>query len=145
MIGGCIISAAYPFKADLYVKKRTLKQSGQIDYKWQFTKTVDCLVSPYLSTSFRLQGIAEKFGEEYQKLSFLKMLSGAEIGEDYQITNIRNKVTQEVIYKELELKTSPPTWFENGGSTPILDPFGRVLQYENLLTRAETQGEIVNV
>jgi len=142
MIGGCIISISYPFKADLYLKIRTQKPSGQLDYKWQFSRTVNCLVSPFLSTSFRLQGITEQFGAEYTKVGFLRMLSGEEIGADCQITNIRNETTNVVIYKELELKTTPATWFNTNGSSPILDPFGTPVQFENLLTRAQTQGEI---
>lgn len=142
MIGGCILSASYPHEADLYLKVRTKKPSGQIDYKWQFNKTIICLVSPYLSRSFRLQGITETFGEEYDKFSYLKFLAGEQVGTDQQVTNVRDRRTQAVIYKEIELKTAPPTWYNLSGGTPILDPFGTVVQFEHLLSRAETQGEV---
>lgn len=139
------MSASYPFKADIYSKVRTQKTSGQIDYKWQLQKTVNCLVSPYLSRSFRLQGITETFDSEYQKLSYLKILADEQIGTDRQVTNIRDRRSEKIIFAEIELKSSPATWYNIQGGTPILDAFGSVVQYEHLLSRAETQGEIVNV
>lgn len=146
MIGGCIISASYPFFADVYTKVRTTDDTtGQIMYKWELWKTIDCLVSPFTSTSFKAQGTTELFQEKYHKQSYLKMLTGENLGRNVQITNIRQKTTGEVVYSEIEMRGNPPTWYNSNGSSPILDPFGRVVQWDSLITRAEQQGEIVSV
>jgi len=143
MIGGCIISASYPFYADIYTKVRTKDETtGQIIYKWQLWKTIDCLVSPFTSTSFKAQGTNELFDEIYLKQSYLKMLTSENLGRNVQITNIRDKKTGDPVYYEIELRNSPPTWYNSNGSSPVLDPFGRIIQWDTLITRAEQQGEI---
>lgn len=144
MIGGCFLSAGYAFYADVYTKKRTRDEvTGQLDYKWQLWKTVDCLISPFVSTSFKAQGTTEVFGSEYEKQSFLKMLTKENIGRNVQITNIRQKDTGEVVYCEIELRGAPATWYNSNGSSPVLDPFGRVVEWDTLIHRAEEQGETV--
>lgn len=144
MIGGCFLSAGYAFKADIYTKRRFKDDTtGQIEYKWQLWKTVDCLVSPFVSTSFKAQGTTESFGEMYDKQSYLNFVCKENIGRNVQITNIRNKTTGEVIYCEIELRGAPPTWYNSMGSSPVLDPFGSVVEWSTLIERAEEQGEIV--
>lgn len=144
MIGGCFLSAGYVFDADVYTKHRTKDAlTGQIVYKWQLWKTVDCLVSPFVSTSFKAQGTTEIFGDEYQKQSFLKMLTKENIGRNAQVTNIRQKATGEIVYCEIELRGAPATWYNSNGSSPVLDPYGRVVEWDTLIHRAQEQGESV--
>lgn len=144
MIGGCFLSAGYAFEADIYAKARDLDdRTGQVESKWKLWKTVDCLVTPFTSTSFKAQGTTEVFDDFYEKQSYLKMLTKENIGRNVQITNIRSKETGEVIYVEVELRDSPPTWYNSNGSSPVLDPFGRVVEWDTLIQRAEEQGEIV--
>jgi hypothetical protein len=141
-LGGCITSGTYSFQADLYTKRRTPDSTtGQLKTVWQKWQTVDCLVSPFTSTSFKAQGANEVFAEVYEYLNYLKIKTSIDLGRNLQVTNIRNKLTQVSVYVEKELKGSPPTWYNTQGSSPIIDPFGRVIQYDTLLVRAEEQGE----
>lgn len=140
MIGGCLISASYPFLADINRKKRTHTDSGQTLYHWEFDRTIPCLVTAFQSTSFKAQGISETFGAEYKDIGFLKMLTADNLGKSIRVSNIRDAKSGEVIYVEMELEGHPPTWYNSNGSTPVLDPFGRVFQYDTLIHRTEVQG-----
>lgn len=144
MIGGCLFSSSYVFWADICTKKRIIDDNtGEINYKWQVWKTVDCLVRPFVSNTFKAQGTTEYFGDMYEKQSLLKMLTNENIGRDVQITNIRQKSTNDLVYYEAELRGNPPTWYNSNGSSPILDPYGRIIQWDTLILRAESQGEVV--
>lgn len=140
LIGGCLISASYPYLADIYQKKRTNTSSGQIVYEWQFLKTIPCLVSAFQSTSFKAQGITEDFSEHYKKQAFLRMFTSENLGRNVQVANIRDAVTGVAIFTEIEAKGNPYTWFNSNGSSPVLDPFGRIFQWDTLIHRAESQG-----
>lgn len=141
MIGGCFIGA-YPFQADLMSKKRINDvNTGQIKYIWQLWKVIDCSIAPFTSTSFKAQGSNETFGQMYENIGYLKMKTRINPGRNVQVTNIRNKATQIPVYVEMELKNAPPTWYNSQGSSPLLDPFGRIIQYDTLLVRAEVQGD----
>lgn len=141
MIGGCILSSVYTLQADLMTKKRNIDTAtGQIDYVWELWKSIDCLVSPFTSTSFKAQGAGETFGPNYEYVNYLRMKTPMNLGRNLQVTNIREKRTQKIIYVEQELKGAPPSWYNTQGSDPELDPFGRVIQYDTVLVRAEVQG-----
>ncbi len=143
MIGGCIISAGYPFLADIYKKHRVKEASGAIQSSWSFDRTVSCSVNSFQSTSFKAQGTNEQFGERYDKQSFLKMLTPENIGNSTRVFNIRSAGTGELIYYEFDLKGKPATWYNSNGSAPVLDPFGRIIQWDTLINRAEAQGDDV--
>jgi hypothetical protein len=142
MIGGCFLSAGYAFEADIYTKRRIRDNAtGQLESKWQLWKTVDCMVSPFVSTSFKAQGTTESFGEMYDKQSYLNMVCKENLGRNVQITNIRNKTTGAVVYTEIEQRDAPPTWYNSMGSSPVLDPFGGIVEWSTLIERAQEQGE----
>lgn len=142
MIGGCLIaSASYTFKADLYENVREKTKSGQIEDKWRFKKTIDCNFETFSSTSFKAQAISEKFGATYEEMSFVLLYTSDDLGRASQVTNIRD-ANGTVIFKEIDITDAPPTWYNVNGSAPSVDPFGRVFEWQTLLTRAEEQGEI---
>lgn len=143
MIGGCFLSASHVFKADVYTKNRTVSDNtGDISYKWQLWKTVDCLVTPFPSNSMRTQGTTEVFGAKYMDENFLQMYTNENVGRNVQITNIRQR-NGTVVYFEAELRGTPPTWYNSNGSSPLLDAFGRVIEWNTFIHRAESQGELV--
>lgn len=142
MIGGCFLSTGYAFLADVYTEKRISTRNGQLEKKWQFWKTIACWVGPFTSTSFKAQGTNEDYGSEYDKQSYLKMLTKEPLSRTVQVYNIRDKTTGNVIYAEFESRGNPPTWYNANGSSPILDPFGTVIEWDTTIHRAEQQGEI---
>lgn len=146
MIGGCLFSTRYVMKADVYKKVGTLQNSGQIKYSWVIdpsigaSGTIECIITPFKSNSFSRQGIGQVFAESYQSFDYLKMTSKYNIPASAQITNIRNIATNELIYKEMDLAGNPKTWYNTSGSSPVIDPFGAIKEYDTLLARAESQG-----
>lgn len=143
MLGGCLSEAMYPLKADLLKKVRTTDpNTGQIKSKWTFLRSIDCSVSPFVSTSFKAQPTNEVFREEYEKVQYIKLKTSVGLGREVRITNIRNNTTGILIYKEFELSGQPATSFNTMGSAAIIDPFGNVIQYDTLLQRASDQGDI---
>jgi hypothetical protein len=143
MLGGCLSSALYPLKADVLKKVRTTDpNTGQIKSRWAFSKTIDCAISPFVSTSFKAQPTNETFRQEYEKVQYIKMKTAEGLGREVRITNIRNPSTGDIIYREFELASQPATSYNTMGSAAILDPFGSVIQYDTLLERASDQSDI---
>lgn len=141
MLGGCISSAKYAFKADIYKVTRVRSPlSGDQQEKWIFERTIDCQIQPFQSTSFNAQGTNERFGPEYNYLDYITLVCGENLGRNRQITNIRNADGPILVNKEL--KDSPPTWYNTQGSNPIVDVFGRVTEWATLLERATVQGDV---
>lgn len=142
MLGGCIFSAKYVYRADIYRKNRIVKPSGQISFTLNFEKTINCAVKTFVSTSFKAASTNEHFSDLYENLDWIQILTKDEIEKDVQITNIRKSDTSEIIFKEIELLNSPATWFNSNGSNLSIDPFGRVFEYTTLLKRADEQGNV---
>lgn len=141
MLGGCLFSTTYAFKADVYVKQRTRSQlSGDQQDRWVYSKTIDCQIKPFQSTSFNAQGTNERFGSEYLYLDYITLTCGENLGRNKQVTNIRN--ADGTVLVNMELKNSPPTWYNTQGSNPSLDPFGQVIEWDTLLERASVQGDV---
>ena len=55
-----------------------------------------------------------------------------------KVTNIRSQ-EDVVIWTEINFPTETPTVFEVIGTTPITDPFGRVIGYNSSMKRSENQ------
>jgi hypothetical protein len=141
VLGGCLSSALYPLKVDVYKKTRSVDEdTGQTNYRWTYQKTIDAQISPFVSTSFKAQPTNETFREIYDKVEYIKMKTPIPISRDVRVTNIR-KTDGQVIYREFELSGFPPTHFNTMGTAPILDPFGDVIQYDTLLQRASDQSD----
>ena len=129
---------------DIYKKSRVVDpNTGQIKYSWSFDKAIEAQISPFVSTSFKTQPTSESFREEYDKTVYLKLKTTVNIGRSVRVTNIRNADTGQVIYVEVELAGSPATNFNAEGSSPLLDPFGKIIQYDTLLVRASDQSDLV--
>lgn len=146
-LGGCLFSTRYTMTAEVYKKTRTVGNSNAIQYKWVLDTSVgesgiiQCLVTPFLSNSFTRQGTGEIFGDKYLNVDFLKLVSGVNLSRSVQISNIKDS-TGVIIYKELDFQSKPGTWYNSAGSAPVIGPFGDVIEYQTLLSRAEQQGDI---
>lgn len=147
LLGGCLFSTRYTMTAEVYKKTRTVGNSNAIQYKWVLDTSVgdsgiiQCLVTPFLSNSFTRQGTGEIFGDKYLNVDFLKLMSGVNLSRSVQISNIKDS-NGALIYKELDFQSKPGTWYNSAGSAPVIGPFGDVIEYQTLLSRAEQQGDI---
>lgn len=148
MLGGCLFSTRYTMTAEVWKKIRVPSTSGQIKYSWTLDTSVgeagviDCIVMPFISNSYTRQSTGESFSSKYATTEFLKLTSKYNIPRSAQITNIRHKGTDELVYRDLDFVNGPATWYNTPGSAPRIDPFGRVAEYETLLSRAEEQGDV---
>lgn len=151
MLGGCLFSTRYTMTAEVWKKYRIPSSSGQIKYSWKLDTTVgqsgviDCIVMPFISNSFTRQGTGEVFGSKYATMEYLKLTSKYNISRSSQVTNIRDMATGELIYKDIDFSPAPSVWYNTPGSAPRIDPFGRIAEYETLLSRAEQQGDTSGV
>ena len=145
LIGGCLFSTKYSMTAEVYKKERVIGKSNAVKYNWVIDTSVGtngvipCLVTPFISDSFTRQGTGETFGQNYLNIDFLKLLSAVNISRSAQIFNIKN-TAGEIVYKELDFQNTPGTWYNSMGSAPIIGPFGEIIEYQTLLSRAEQQG-----
>lgn len=89
----------------------------------------------------RVAGTTERFSDVYQNVDYVKATfpKSVSITKRDRVTNIRVKRTGEVPWREEEMNSYPPTIFNVMGVTPVLDPFGTLLEYAVLLERAEIQ------
>lgn len=145
LLGGCLFSTKFIMTAEVYKKQRTVGKSSAVKTAWILDTGVgdqgiiNCLITPFLSDSFTRQGTGETFGEKYMNIDFLKMSSPINISRSAQICNIKD-ADGNVIYKELDFQGTPATWYNSAGSAPVIGPFGDIIEYQTLLSRAEQQG-----
>jgi len=145
LLGGCLFSTKFTMTAEVYKKQRTLGKSSAIKTTWVLDTSIgdqgiiNCIVIPFISNSFTRQGTGETFGEKYMNIDFLKMSSSVNISRSAQICNIKD-ADGNVIYKELDFQNTPATWYNSSGSAPVIGPFGDIIEYQTLLSRAEQQG-----
>lgn len=107
---------------------------------WIFEKTITCFAEIVSDGGIKSSGTTETFDMRYENIDWVKFTSSQPIRRSDRITNIRNADTNEIVWREEEIKNRPATWFNSNGSAPITDPFGRVVEYKTLLKRAEVQG-----
>lgn len=153
---------------DERVDTETLNQSGSYQYqqdpdsgafirRWVVDQDIDpvtegnqgaqgliipCIARGIVDGGIRVTGTTERFtpGGLYENVDFVRMSfpSNYLLTKRDKITNIRNKRTGEIIWREEEYDNSA-TVFDVLGVTPILDPFGNYIENQALLQRAEVQ------
>lgn len=101
---------------------------------------ISCEARGIVDGGIRVAGTTERFSRDYNNIDFVKMTFPAseKISKRDRITNIRDS-SGNIIWKEEEIPSAPPTVFNVNGVTPILDPFGNHIESFALLERAEKQ------
>lgn len=130
--------------------------SGEIIRVWKpGTVVVDDPDTPEIETSFHsfdciarglttggIKGLAntELFTELYESSEYVLIKFGPNesISKRDRITNIRD-IKGNVVWKEEEHPDEPPTVFSVMGVTPIVGPFGEVIEKTAMLERSEIQ------
>ena len=104
---------------------------------------VPCEVRGIVDGGIRVAGTTERFGKEYENVDFAKMRfpPGIIITKRDRITNVRNKRTGKILWKEEELNMEGAdyraTVFNVNGVTPEFDPFQRMVSQFAMLARAD--------
>lgn len=164
----CLTSARFNMKADILRQNRTVPnppdpegswvyrqdESGEIIREWQSASAVDnpgtgeneglesfrCEARGIIDGGIRVAGTTERFSDMYENVDYVKMSfpASVRISKRDRITNIRDPKGN-IIWKEEEQPSAPPTVFNVMGVTPVIDPFGRHIESQALLERAERQ------
>lgn len=129
--------------------------SGEIIRKWTPTPdnpstpdvdeakqdTIRCIARGIIDGGIRVAGTTEDWGKVYDNVDYVRISFpiNANITKRDRVTNIRGS-DGTILWRDEEVKDSPPTIFNVMGVTPIPDPFGRPMEAQALLQRAENRG-----
>ena len=135
-----IVDAVLSMKLDVYRQTDTQDpNTGAIKKEWNFYKTLDCHAKGVISNSSTSRsGDSQVFSNRYVNEQKIQIRTSERLTLREKITNIRN-VDNIVIWAELDFPTETPTVFEITGTTPITDPFGKIIGYNSSLKRSENQ------
>jgi hypothetical protein len=104
-------------------------------------KKVRCIVRGILDGGIRVAGTTERFNPQgiLESVDFVKMQfpSSVTISKRDRVTNISNRHGI-IIWREEE-SDNAPTIFDVQGVTPVVDPFGNLIEWSALLQRSEAQ------
>jgi hypothetical protein len=113
--------------------------TGAIKKEWNYYKTLDCHAKGVISNSSTSRNSdKQSFSNKYINDQTLEVRT-------IEILTFREKVTNicdmqgSPIWTEIDFPNDTPTVFEVVGTTPLTDPFGRVIAYNSSLKRSENQ------
>lgn len=135
-----LITGMLPMKLDVYRQSDAQDENtGAIKKEWHFYKTLDCHAKGVISNSATTRsGDNQIFSNKYTNEQMIQVRTIDKLTLREKVSNIRNSENI-VIWTELDYPTDTPTVFELVGTTPITDPFGKVIGYNSTLKRSENQ------
>ena len=135
-----LIQSVLPMKLDVYRQLDTQdSDTGAIKKEWMFYKTVDCHAKGVISNSATTRSSDKQiFNNKYVNDQIIQIRTEDRLTPREKVTNIRD-MNNNYIWVELDFPTETPTVFEVMGTTPITDPFGRVIGYNSSMKRSENQ------
>lgn len=135
-----LIDSVLSMKMDVYRQFDTQNEdTGAIVREWHYYKTVDCHAKGVISNSATTRSSDKQiFDNKYTNDQIIQVRTSERITTREKVTNIRDTYGN-VIWTEINFPTDTPTVFEVMGTTPITDPFGRVLAYNSSMKRSENQ------
>ena len=113
--------------------------TGAIIKEWNYYKTLACHAKGIISnTATTGSGNRQTFSNKYVDDQIVQVRTSQKLTAREKVTNIRDSENN-VIWQEINYPTDSPTVFEVMGTTPMTDPFGRVIAYSSSLKRSENQ------
>jgi len=125
--------------ADVHVQVTTRDpDTRQVLRTWEYDRTIRCQARGVVNTGIRVVGATEDFQQDgdYEDIDWVKMQHQNQMSKRDRVTNIRNKNTGLVIWKNDD---GTPIEFEVMGSQPLPDPFGKSTQYDTLMYRVQDE------
>jgi hypothetical protein len=142
MIGSYVVEAKYAMQLDLYrVQIDQDPNSGEIKRKWIYTETLPCLAKSIISSGVRSPSNDKTVDSRYMVEEILKVMTLVKLPRNSKISNIRD-LNGLVLWEEAEISGNPATIFDIVGSTPIIDGFGQILEYETTIQRSDIQNAL---
>lgn len=135
-----IIDSVLSMKLDVYRQLDTQDaNTGAIVKEWNYYKTLDCHAKGVISNSATTRGSDKQvFDNRYLNDQVIQVRTSERLTIREKVTNIRD-ASGNFIWTELNFPSDTPTVFEVTGTTPLTDPFGRVMGYNSALKRSENQ------
>ena len=113
--------------------------TGALLREWNYYKTVPCHAKGVISNSATTRSSDKQvFSNKYQNDQIIQVRTSERLTVREKVTNIRD-AQNNVIWSEINFPNETPTVFEVVGTTPITDPFGRVIGYNSSMKRSENQ------
>lgn len=139
---GCSVQAKYAMQVDLYQQVISQNENtGEIVRNWIYVRTIQCLAKSQISSGIRTPANDTNISKTYDAEEIIKVMTGERLSRKYRITKIRD-LDENILWEDADIPGSPPTVFEVIGSTPILDGFGQILEYESTLQRTKIQNAL---
>lgn len=136
----CLNTVAYTMLADVVAE--TIghdAETGETTHSWNFSKTIKCIVYPYVDGGIRGMGSTETFAEHYKNMDYARAKTKAVLSKRDRLTNVRNAKTGQVLWLEQESDFSP-TVFNVDGTAPITHPLtGNIIEWVVSMSRASVR------
>jgi hypothetical protein len=113
--------------------------TGALKKEWSYHRTVPCHAKGIISNSATTRSSDKQvFSNKYVNDQTIQVRTSEKLTIREKITNICDS-SGNPIWVELNYPTDTPTVFEVVGTTPITDPFGKVIGYNSTVSRSENQ------
>ncbi|MFZ9740590.1 MAG: hypothetical protein ACO3DP_01225 [Candidatus Nanopelagicaceae bacterium] len=135
-----LLDAVLSMKMDVYRQVDTQDEhTGALKKEWIFYKTVACHAKGVISNSATTRSSDKQvFDNRYANDQIIQVRTAERIIAREKVKGIRDSEGNH-IWIELDYPSDTPTVFEVMGTTPITDPFGRVIGYNSSMKRSENQ------
>jgi len=135
-----IVDSVLSMNLDVYRQFETQDpDTGAIVKEWNYYKTIACHAKGVISNSATTRSSDKQiFSNKYLNDQVIQVRTSEKLTIREKVTNVRD-VEGNTIWNEINYPNETPTVFEVMGTTPITDPFGRVIAYNSSLKRSENQ------
>jgi hypothetical protein len=135
-----IVDAVLSMKLDVYRQiDEQDPDTGAIKRNWVFYKTIPCHAKGIISNSSSSRNSDKQvMSNKYYNDQVLQIRTAERLTLREKITNIKDS-DNNYIWTEINYPNETPTVFEIMGTTPITDPFGKVIGYNSSVKRSENQ------
>ena len=135
-----LIDSILSMQMDVYRQSEIQDQdTGAIKREWNYHRTITCHAKGVISNSNSTRsGDKQVFSNKYVYDQLIQVRTSEKLTVREKVTNIQDSAGN-VIWYEINFPTETPTVFEVIGTTPITDPFGRIVGYNSSMKRSENQ------
>ncbi len=132
-----IVDSVLSMNLDVYRQSEIQdSNTGEIVRSWQYYKTIACHAKGVISNT--TSGDKQVFSNKYSNDQIIQVRTAEKLTFREKVTNIKDS-DGVAIWTEINYPSETPTVFEVMGTTPVTDPFGRVIAYSSSMKRSENQ------
>ncbi len=135
-----IVDSVLSMNLDVYRQSEIQDpETGAMLKGWNYHRTLACHAKGIISNTATSGSVNKQvFSNKYMDEQVIQIRTSEKLTAREKVTNIRD-ADNNVIWQEINYPNDTPTVFEIMGTTPMTDPFGRVIAYSSSLKRSENQ------